>query len=211
MLEKKGEAIAEFTEAIRLDPKSAHAYLLRGQAFYEEKKYEKAVADYTETIQLNPSECMRFSYVAACGMTPGNSIKPSRTSPRPSDSIQNPPSDSITVDTLGRIWESMTRRSLTSPRQFDWSPPTHMPTLCACSACDARGLPYPEKRDIIADYTEAIRLDAKNRAAYVARGELFDGTKEYEKALADYSEAIKIDPRDPDLYDRLRPNLGDVP
>ena len=54
---KKGEhdkAIADYTEAIRLDPKDAEAYCNRGLAYGNKGDYDKAIADYTEAIRLNP-------------------------------------------------------------------------------------------------------------------------------------------------------------
>jgi tetratricopeptide (TPR) repeat protein len=56
------KAIADFTEAIRLNPNSAEAYQMRGQAtahennFYPDKAtIERIIADFTEVIRLNPN------------------------------------------------------------------------------------------------------------------------------------------------------------
>ncbi len=50
---KYTEAIADFTEVIRLDPKNAMAYNNRG-AYYSLQKYTEAIADFTEAIRLDP-------------------------------------------------------------------------------------------------------------------------------------------------------------
>jgi RNA polymerase sigma factor (sigma-70 family) len=47
-------AIANFDQALRLDPQSAPAYFSRGRANKLEGNYEKALRDYTETIENNP-------------------------------------------------------------------------------------------------------------------------------------------------------------
>ena len=53
--EDKGEdAIAEFDEAIRLDPELATAYMARGSIHAGLGQYDRAVADYAEFIRLNP-------------------------------------------------------------------------------------------------------------------------------------------------------------
>jgi tetratricopeptide (TPR) repeat protein len=47
-------AIADFNEAIRLDPGSAISYSNRGQAYYAKQDYDRAIADYNEAIRLDP-------------------------------------------------------------------------------------------------------------------------------------------------------------
>ncbi len=55
----KGEydkVIADCTAAIRLDPKNAEMYKLRGEANRLKHEYDKAISDYTEGIRLNSRE-----------------------------------------------------------------------------------------------------------------------------------------------------------
>jgi tetratricopeptide (TPR) repeat protein len=47
-------AIADFTEAIRLDPRYVAAYNDRGVSYRNKGDYDRAIADYTEAIRLNP-------------------------------------------------------------------------------------------------------------------------------------------------------------
>jgi tetratricopeptide (TPR) repeat protein len=49
-----GRAIADYTEAIRLDPKLAIAYYQRGTAYHALGDFDRAIADYTEAIRLDP-------------------------------------------------------------------------------------------------------------------------------------------------------------
>jgi tetratricopeptide (TPR) repeat protein len=49
------KAIADFTEAIRLDPNFAHAYYNRAYAWNAKKEYDRAIADFTEAIRLDPN------------------------------------------------------------------------------------------------------------------------------------------------------------
>ena len=48
-------AIADFNEAIRLDPKSAAAFFNRGDAWYRKEAYDKAIADFNENLRLEPN------------------------------------------------------------------------------------------------------------------------------------------------------------
>jgi len=46
--------IADFTEAIRLNPQYAVAYFNRGNSYYIKKEYDQAITDYSAVIVLNP-------------------------------------------------------------------------------------------------------------------------------------------------------------
>jgi tetratricopeptide (TPR) repeat protein len=47
----------------------------------------------------------------------------------------------------------------------------------------------------VADYTEAVRLNPKDTAAYCGRGVAYGKLGELDNAIADFSEAIGIDPK----------------
>ncbi len=54
-------AIAHYTEAIRLDPKDAQAYCVRGATYWVMGDRDKAIADYTEIIRLRPKLALAYS------------------------------------------------------------------------------------------------------------------------------------------------------
>ena len=49
------QALTEFTEVIRLDPKNTVAYLMRGTAYGTKQELDRAIADFDKAIQLNSS------------------------------------------------------------------------------------------------------------------------------------------------------------
>ena len=51
---KIDEAIANFTEALKLDPKSIAALLNRGNTYCKQGSFDNAIADYNEVIRLDP-------------------------------------------------------------------------------------------------------------------------------------------------------------
>jgi tetratricopeptide (TPR) repeat protein len=47
-------SIADYTEAIRIDPKFVWAYLNRGDARIKNNEYDEGIADYSEAIRIDP-------------------------------------------------------------------------------------------------------------------------------------------------------------
>ena len=69
------KAIADYTEAMRLDPKLADAYCGRGGA-YVKGDCDKAIADYSEAIRLNPRYALAQAMVGAmCTGEKGDNAK----------------------------------------------------------------------------------------------------------------------------------------
>ncbi len=64
---EKGEydkAIAEYTEAIRLDPTDVKTYYNRGLTYRNKGDHDQAIADFTETIRLHPQNPVFYSFRA---------------------------------------------------------------------------------------------------------------------------------------------------
>src|SRR6266566_5168821 len=60
----------------------------------------------------------------------------------------------------------------------------------------------------IADYNQAIKLNAKFAAAYNNRGVAHDSKGEYDRAIADYDQAIKLKPSAEAYFNRGNAHLG---
>ena len=54
-------AIADYSEAIRLDPKSALAFNNRGFAYFSKGDVDHSVADYSDAIRLDPKYILAFN------------------------------------------------------------------------------------------------------------------------------------------------------
>ncbi len=48
------EALRDYNEAIRIDPRNEGAYFNRGLLWYDQRQFDRAVADFTGAISLNP-------------------------------------------------------------------------------------------------------------------------------------------------------------
>jgi tetratricopeptide (TPR) repeat protein len=54
-------AIACFTEAIRLNPGFADAYIHQGLAYIHLEEYDKAISDYTAAIRIDPDDALAYN------------------------------------------------------------------------------------------------------------------------------------------------------
>jgi lipoprotein NlpI len=68
-------AIADFTEAIRLDPKYAAAYDNRGNAYNAKGDFDRAIPDYTEAIRLDPKNAFAYRHRGLAYFYNGNFAK----------------------------------------------------------------------------------------------------------------------------------------
>ena len=50
------KAIADLTEAVRLDPKNIDAFCSRSDAWRKKREYKNAIADATEAIRIDPRD-----------------------------------------------------------------------------------------------------------------------------------------------------------
>jgi tetratricopeptide (TPR) repeat protein len=53
-------AIADYSEAIRLDREKGGAFFNRGRIYYDQKDYTRAIADYTEVVRIDPRQASAF-------------------------------------------------------------------------------------------------------------------------------------------------------
>ncbi len=57
---KYGPAVADFTEAVRLEPKDPAAYFYRGLVHFEKAEWDKVISDTTEAIKLAPNQARTY-------------------------------------------------------------------------------------------------------------------------------------------------------
>ena len=96
-------AIADFDQAIRLDPDSIFALNNRGAAYARKGQYDDAIADFNEAIRINASNALTYNnrgiaYAKKRAVRPRHPEDPSI---KPSDSIPTMPTRSKTA-----VWRS---------------------------------------------------------------------------------------------------------
>jgi tetratricopeptide (TPR) repeat protein len=58
---ESNQAIADYTEAIRLEPRSVDPYLRRAWAFVLKREFEKALGDFDEIIRIEPRSASAYN------------------------------------------------------------------------------------------------------------------------------------------------------
>ena len=159
------------TEAIRLDPKYASAYNNRGHGLVRTRtSYDKAIADFNEAIRLDPKYALAYTNRGnawCCEET--STTRPSPTTPRPSGSTPRTPAAYVN---RGDAWSAKKELRQGDRRLQRGHPARPERRLWPTTTAATPGTPRSEYDKAIADYTEAIRLDPKNAAAYNNRGDV---------------------------------------
>ena len=82
-LGKYQEAVAQYTEALRINPNYAEAHYNLGNAFDHLGKYQEAVAQYTEALRINPIMRRPIATWEMLLIAWANIKRPLRNTPKP--------------------------------------------------------------------------------------------------------------------------------
>ena len=184
-------AIADFNEAIRLDPRSAGvAYQGRGRAWRNKKNYDKAIADCNEAIRLDPGYALAY---LTRGVVWSDKKDYDKAIADYNEAIRLDPGYARAYNGRGNAWSAK--------KDYDQAIADYNEAIRLdpgfAHAYNGRGNAWSAKKDYdqaIADYNEAIRLDPGYALAYNSRGNAWSAKKDYDQAIADYNEAIRLDP-----------------
>jgi tetratricopeptide (TPR) repeat protein len=182
-------AIADFTEALRLDPNFESAYFQRGNAYYYNKDYDRAIADYTQAIRLDPNLAAAYYNRGIAYYDKGDY---DRAIADYNQAIRLDPNYARAYYARGYAYyyNKDYDRAIADYNQAIRLDPND------ARAYYARGYAYYYNKDYdraIADYNQAIRLDPNDAAAYNNRGLAYYNQKNYDRAIADYNQAIRLD------------------
>ena len=193
---RNSEAIDEFTNAIKLDPKYAYAYYNRGNSYYALKKYNKAIADYTEAIALDPKDAVAYNNR---GISYDALEEYDKAIADYTEAIALDPKHAKAYNNRGVLYDDI--------KEYDKAIADYTEAIALdpkyAKAYNNRGNSYyalKEYDKAIADYTEVIALDPKYAVAYNNRGYSYNNLKEYNKAIADLTKAIALDPKVAEAY-----------
>ena len=179
-------AIADATEAIRLDPKHSQAYFNRGEAYRLKDDDERAIADYSDAIRLNPKLPLAFSGRGESYRMKGDF---SRAIADCTEAIRLDPKAWQAYFNRG---EAYLGKSDHDRAIADYSETIRLNPEISLGIFRKERILSALKSDFdraIADATEAIRLDARIWKPHFTRGEAYRAKGEHDRAITDYSNS----------------------
>jgi lipoprotein NlpI len=184
-------AIADFDQAVRLDPKNSDVYTVRGMAWEAKGDFERAIADFDQAIRLDPKNTDAYTVRAMAWQTKGDL---DRAIADYDQAIRIDPKNTRAYSVRGVAWAAKgdLDRAIADYDQAIRIDPKNT------NVYDNRGIAWAAKGDLdraIADYDQAIRLDPKNSSWYFHRGlsNLYAGA--LPTALADLNQASELNPK----------------
>ncbi|TAJ35213.1 MAG: tetratricopeptide repeat protein [Reyranella sp.] len=184
-------ALADYSEAIRVDPKGSLAFLGRGVLLASRKRsYDRAIEDFSRAIELEPKNA--DAYIAR-----GNAYSQIGDNGRAiadlDKAIAIAPDDAQAYVVRGLAYN---RRNEIAPALRDYTKALEIdPRIAAALANRAAIYAYEGKQDLaIRDLDQAISIEPDNPVALYNRGYAHFAKGEYDKAIDDYSKAIELDP-----------------
>ena len=163
-------AIADYNEAIRLNPGSAGvAHQGRGRAWRDKKEYDKAIADCNEAIRLDPGHARAY-YTR--GVVWSDKKEYDKAIADYNEAIRLDPGYERAYNGRGNAWRA---KKDYDKAIADYNEAIRLDPEYAY-AYNGRGKTWSAKKDYdkaIADYNEAIRLDPGYVRAYCNRGAAF--------------------------------------
>ncbi len=196
---RKGDserAVADCTDAIRLDPKQADALNTRGVVWSNIGDYDRAIADYDQAIGINAKAPLYFT-------NRGMAWRGKRDYDRATADFDR----AIALD--AKFVSAYSNRAVVfrNLRDFDRAiadsteairlDPNHAP------AYENRAHALRNKGEYdraIGDYGKAIRLEPGDALAYAGRGLTWLEMRAFDRAIADLTESIRLDPNRDAVY-----------
>jgi tetratricopeptide (TPR) repeat protein len=180
-------AIADYSQAIKLDPRNASSWYIRGDVWKEKKVYDKAIADFSEAIKLDPRNAS-FWYFR--GNAWGEKKEYDKAIADYSRAIRLDPNSARYH--VFRAW-AYGRSMLQQKAIDDYGAAIRLePTNARLYAM--RGATWAIAGDFdqaLSDYGKAIELDPHDPESCIARARLRQLRNEPNGALADLSEAAR--------------------
>ncbi len=201
-------AIANYSEAIRLNPKYAYAYLYRGVARFESRDNQGAIADYTQALKINPNFDKAYYNRGIVHDELGDNqgaitdyTQAIRINPRYANAYNNRGRNRSRVGDMQGAIADYNQALKINPNLLE----------AYVGRCNVRS-DLGDYQGAIADCNQARKIKPNDADAYNNLGKARYGLGDYQGAIADYNQALKINPNYGYAYygrGLARANLGD--
>jgi len=207
-LKKKNNdwAIADYTEAIRLNSNDAIAYNGRGNAHLKKKNYTLAISDWERALNLDPNLTKTRGNINNTRkqlqqeqLQQQQKLERQQREQRQKWEQQKKAQDffvegkkNINIGNYNRAISDFTEAIKLDPNCYD--------------AYFYRGWAYGETKryvNSIADYTQYIKIYPNSSAAYYNRGIVYYNKGKYDMAITDFEAVLRIDPNNADAKENL--------
>lgn len=225
-------AIAEFTKALKINPRDAAAYNARGATYHFKKQYDDAIADFNAALAIDAKHSHAHNNRAEAYKEKGqydlaiaDYSRALQINPMNAKAYKNRAETYVRKGQYNSAIADYTKLLEIDPKdataytnrgviyylrqQFDSAIADHTRAL-EISPKDAtvynnRGVAYHAKQQYdraIVDYVKALEIDPYDAKAYINRGEAYAKLLQYDLAIADFTRAIEINPNDESAYNR---------
>jgi tetratricopeptide (TPR) repeat protein len=196
----KKQAIQDFSNAIRLNPKYVTAYFVRAIIYEQIQEFQRCLSDYNQAIALNPKYAEAYNNRA-------NLKKDKLNDPKGALDDYN---QALKFDP--RLAEAYNNRGLLKYTKFqdfqgaltDYNQGIALNPRLSGLYYNRAILKEDQLNDFqgaLADYNQAIAITPKYAEAYHLRADLKQKKlNDFQGALADYNQAIKLDPQLAEAY-----------
>jgi tetratricopeptide (TPR) repeat protein len=175
-------AIADYSEAIRLNANDVLALNGRGNAYLRNGEHNRAIADWNSLLRINPNFTeARQSIERAQQLQQQEQERQQMEQHQRAEALVDQGRRNFDIRDYNRALADFTEAIRLNPN--------------LSTAYFQRARTYRELRQhdrAISDYTQVIRLNPNDWAAYHNRGREFTAKGDYDNAIADFTEAIRI-------------------
>lgn len=193
-------AIASYTQAIKLNPASADAFYNRGLAYYDNEEYINAINDYTASIRISP-QADAYNNRGLANEYAGNEAQAAADYRA---ALRLNPNYTLARDNLAKLEAKDDDDGGDEGRAGSGSKTGSTNTTKTNTNTTKNAEYYAQASDdyfeafdfenAITSYTNLISLSPRNAAAYVRRGFSYHYTGRVDSAYADYKQAVSINP-----------------